>query len=205
MPPRDRTRGFTLLELLVAVAVFAVVAALATGGLRTVLDAEARTAERAEQVRSISMMFSLLERDLRHAVEVRTRDVRGERRPIMEVRSTDEGMEAYWVRMSGAGGRALQGVIWRFSEEEGVERITWAPVDADRKAGGDRRRFVDALEPPEDDARWIQAHRRPADVGGDRENGGEGSLNRLPALVELNLTLEPVGSVGRMMVVGGSQ
>jgi general secretion pathway protein J len=43
----NRVRGFTLLELLIAVAVFAVVSALAYGGLQAVLSADGQTRLRA--------------------------------------------------------------------------------------------------------------------------------------------------------------
>jgi len=69
-----RTRGFSLIELLVALAVFAALAAAAYGGLAQIAatrDALAKQQDRfAEVVRAVSM----LERDLRQAI---SRPVRG--------------------------------------------------------------------------------------------------------------------------------
>lgn len=65
-----RARGFSLLEVLVASAVFAVVAALAWGGLETVARQARVLDEETQQWRQLQRTLSLLERDLRQALPV---------------------------------------------------------------------------------------------------------------------------------------
>lgn len=65
-----RARGFSLLEVLVATAVFAVVAALAWGGLETVARQARVLDEETQQWRQLQRTLSLLERDLRQALPV---------------------------------------------------------------------------------------------------------------------------------------
>ena len=63
-PARPRARGFTLLELLVAVGVLAVVALLAWRGLDALIVARDRLQPMAGETRALLALFGQLERDL---------------------------------------------------------------------------------------------------------------------------------------------
>ena len=69
--------GFTLLELLVALMVFAVLAAMAYGGLSTVLRGRERIEQATAQLGGLQMLFRLLERDLAQTLPRGYRDSLG--------------------------------------------------------------------------------------------------------------------------------
>lgn len=59
-----RTRGFTLLEVLIAVAVFAVVGVMAYGGLQAVLAQQAIARDNADRFRELQFAMQQVSRDL---------------------------------------------------------------------------------------------------------------------------------------------
>lgn len=73
-----RQRGFTLLELLIAMAIFAIMAVMAYGGLKTVLDTRQATSERATELRQLQQTLQLLQEDLLQALSRSIRDELGD-------------------------------------------------------------------------------------------------------------------------------
>jgi general secretion pathway protein J len=67
-------RGFSLIELLIALAVFATMAALAYGGLDSVARTRAELGRQQDAFRDLMRGVGLIERDLRQAI---SRPVRG--------------------------------------------------------------------------------------------------------------------------------
>jgi general secretion pathway protein J len=73
-PPRglpSATRGFTLLELLIAAALLAVLAVLSWRGLDSVLVARERIVATSDELRSLTMAFAQMDEDLRRSWPVR--------------------------------------------------------------------------------------------------------------------------------------
>jgi general secretion pathway protein J len=81
---RLSARGFSLIELLVALAVFAAMAAAAYGGLSEIARARGALAERQDRFADVVRAVSRLERDLRQAVSRPVRgNARGEQLPAL--------------------------------------------------------------------------------------------------------------------------
>ncbi len=68
MPLYPQRRGFTLLEVLIAVAIVAVIALLGYRALAALSDAETRLAGEATRWRTLDLFFARLEGDMRQAV-----------------------------------------------------------------------------------------------------------------------------------------
>lgn len=88
---KRRNGGFTLIELVVALAIFAVLSALVYSGLRTVLDARSHTDRQAARLAQLQTMFTLLERDVEQAVARRARDELGGILPAMRATASRYG------------------------------------------------------------------------------------------------------------------
>ncbi|MGB9430218.1 MAG: type II secretion system minor pseudopilin GspJ [Gammaproteobacteria bacterium] len=72
-----RIRGFTLVELLVAVAIFAVVAALAYGGLDSVISQREQTTGVMNRLRTVQQAISIMTRDFSQLDPRQVRDPLG--------------------------------------------------------------------------------------------------------------------------------
>lgn len=84
MRERATQRGFTLLEVLVAVLLFAVASALAYGGLRSLVRAQEHSAEVAARLGRLQFAVGLIERDVASAALRAVRDNYGAPRPMLE-------------------------------------------------------------------------------------------------------------------------
>ncbi|MBT8446668.1 MAG: type II secretion system minor pseudopilin GspJ [Gammaproteobacteria bacterium] len=72
-----RTGGFTLIELVVALGIFAVMSSIAFGAIRTVINTRAAVSESNQQFAMVQMFFSYMEEDLENALERAVRDELG--------------------------------------------------------------------------------------------------------------------------------
>lgn len=75
--------GFTLLELLIAMAIFGILAVMAYSGLNQVLIAKERTDAQALRLTEIQRTFSLLEQDIEQTVSREIRDAYGDPQPAL--------------------------------------------------------------------------------------------------------------------------
>lgn len=125
---RKRQGGFTLLEMLIAMAVFAVMSMVAYQGLRAVLDADHITREQAQRLADLQVTLSVLERDLAQVVDVRVRDEFGDPLPPLRLRAGGEHQLLELVRAGAGGDQRLRRTAWQITER-GLERRLWPGVD----------------------------------------------------------------------------
>lgn len=202
-------KGFTLLELLIAVAVFAVVSAVAYGGLQAVMNADGQTRLRGEILAELQVALAVLERDLRQIVPIEPRDRFGDRQPALRFSPLATDPELGLVRAGSGGIDRLRKVGWRVTEE-GLERRLWEVIDAaDDREPISRvflatRQTAEGIEPVRMELRFV--------VPGPR---GEEILDswpplrptnparELPALVEIILEVPGLGRVERHLALPG--
>lgn len=110
--------GFTLVEMLIALALFAIIAVGALGLLRFSVDAELASRDKTESIASARRFLSVWTADLAQAVPRPSRDRSGAPRPAFEanadgvmVRFTRSG----WDNVDGAPRPGLQKVEYRIT------------------------------------------------------------------------------------------
>lgn len=187
--------GFTLLELLIAISVFAVVAAVAYGGLRTVLESKQLLDARLQTLARLQSTFSMLRRDIEQAVMRAVRDEGGTPLPPFSGNARDSELLAFtragWSNPRGIKRSTLQRVAYRWQDSI-LRRVSWGVLDRVDDAdvvdvpllGGVeamRLRFQDA------NRQWHTAW--PPEQQTDAE---------LPRAVELVLMLEGKGELSRL-------
>lgn len=137
LPKKHRQKGFTLLELLVALAIFAVVSAMAYGGLNAVLRAKSGNDEHNLRMRQLQKAFSIIERDVEQAVLRSVRDNYGETKGAMI--SADYGEYRFLLTRHGwnnpfASGKRVRSYLQRVAyqlEDQQLKRIYWFDLDRD--------------------------------------------------------------------------
>lgn len=178
-PSTDKgQRGFTLVEMLVALSLFAAIAAMGVGLLRSSVDTQDAVQTRLKAMGGINRLRAVMANDLAQAVQRPTRGPAGEGVPAFV------GSETGFAFVH-AGAPALDG-----SPRPNVERVAYALT------GGEWRR---AVQPMLDGAAPGDGDRLAGEVTGAQiryrdEQGNWGAVwssepgNRLPRAVEVRLT-----------------
>ena len=111
-----RTRGFTLLELLIAVSLLSVLAVLSWRGMESVLRGRDAIVERSDDLRSLTIAMSQMEEDLRRTWPVRLLDLPV---PAVGFLADDDRIPpalALLRETSGEGPSQVQQVVWRLRQ-----------------------------------------------------------------------------------------
>ena len=108
-------RGFTLLEVIIAIAIFALVSAMAYSGLANVLRSSERVEAERNTWRAFSMLFLRMEDDLAQARPRTIRDVNGAVLNAMQGQATDTRALGAPALEFTRGGIFLPPLRWHFS------------------------------------------------------------------------------------------
>ena len=124
--------GFTLLELLVALSIFAVLALLAYGGLTGMLNTRAQSDERAEALRELQLAYRTLARDVEQWVPRRVRDEFGQDQPSLsaglDIGAALELTHGGWRNPAEQPRSTLQRVAYSL-QDDALVRSTWLNLD----------------------------------------------------------------------------
>jgi general secretion pathway protein J len=142
-----RQSGFTLLELLVAVAIFAVVGAMAYSGLYQVLLQQEGTAERSERLADLQKAYRILQRDLEQVIDRGIRNEFGENVDALVGGSGFNGVEfsrAGYANPAGFLRSQIQRVAY-VPDQDVLLRRTWRVLDRAQDSHPDEEVLVEGL------------------------------------------------------------
>ncbi len=197
----SRAHGFTLVEVLVALAVFAVVSVMSFGGLMLLMENRDQVRDHGERLAAIQTAVSILERDLQQAVARPVRDPLGDRR--VALLSGDlaalEFTRAGRSNPLGVRRSELERVAWRIRDGS-LERLAWLVLDQQPDPPRRDRTLLDDAEAIEldfmdDNGQW-QSTWPPAGAAGDP--------TALPRAVRLSVELGDLGRITRVVSLVGA-
>ena len=142
-------RGFTLVEVLIALAITAFVAAVAYTSLSTVITGVESARASAGRTHDINRAFMLLSRDLRHFVQRPVRDEFGDSEPALAggkaARFALSFTRAGWHNPNGLPRSHLQRVNYRF-EDRALWRESYPVLDRAGDTEGRSVRLLDGVD-----------------------------------------------------------
>ena len=92
MNKKLRAQGFTLMEVLLALFIFAIVMTMIAGGFNVAMRAEQQVAEASKQLKVIQLAETIITRDLEQIIQRPIRDENGELQPAFIFAPLDENM-----------------------------------------------------------------------------------------------------------------
>jgi len=143
---RSAEHGFTLVELMIALLIFGMLAAGGVALLSFSVQAQASARERLDDVAAIRRLGAMLTADLAQAVPRTTRSATGDRIPAFQGGTGDAALpllaftRAGWSNGAGAPRPTLQKVEYRLVDGR-LERVAFAMLD-----GGEARAAATLFE-----------------------------------------------------------
>lgn len=195
-------KGFTLIEVLIAMMIFAVLSVLAYGGLQQVINNREQTADSLLRLKDLQISMSKIYRDLTQITARQARDEQGSRLSSLKAAQGDELLIQLtrngWRNPAKTNRGHLQRVAYRIDEDRLI-RISWPYVDRALDGQAVETVLIDNIkdvklrflsEQNEWHTSWPSLNAAPDDAS-------------LPVAIEFTLQMEDWGDIIRIMRTTG--
>lgn len=220
MSPK-RERGFTLLEILIALFIFTIVALIMTKSLHSTLTTQEATEQVAEQLAATQTALLLLSRDLEQALERPISDQEGRLEgPFLGTRSSLTLTHGGFANPDGGlQSSSLQRTRYRFEKDQLI-RDTWDQLDQAPRVLPHRRILLSGIKelsfsyldgknvfqpfwPPDGESYKAPVLRQQASTPVDKavETLQGVFAAKLPRAVEIRLTLQHGGQLQQIYLL----
>jgi len=143
-----RQQGFTLLELLVSLSIFALIGAMAYGGLQQVLEQQQATEEQSQQLADLQKSYRIMQRDLEQLINRSVRNQFGDSIDALVGGSGYDGVEfsrAGHANPAGFLRSDLQRIAY-VPDQDTLIRRTWRVLDRAQDSLPDEEVLVEGMQ-----------------------------------------------------------
>ena len=191
--------GFTLLELLVAITIFAIITTIAYGGLQTVLNSRDRITEQSEQLAELQLAFTIISRDIQQSVPRPVRDEFGTPVQALFSGASEQLLELTHngaINLLDQNRSDLQRISYSLKDEQ-LTRNVWPTLDRSQSEDTQEMVLLKKVQNIEirlldEDGEWKQ----------EWENADAEIM--MPVAMEINIELENWGVIKRVLQIPGS-
>jgi general secretion pathway protein J len=190
-----RMRGFTLLELLVAVAIFALTGAMAYTGLQQVLDQQDSTEQQAQRLSDLQKAYRIMQRDLE---QLAVRGIRNEFGDSVAALVGGSGFAGVEFSRTGYANPAgfLRSDIQRVAyvpDQTTLLRRTWRVLDRSQDSLPDEQVLVEGMS--RFGLRFLDATDTWQETWPPQQAQLAGTVNSddLPRAIEVSVELDDMG------------
>lgn len=198
--PFQRQQGFTLIEIILAVGIFAVVSALAYGGLNTVLRSAHKTETAAKELQHLQLAMSMVQQDFSQITNRPVRNEYGEREGAVVSPGTFSRLITFtrrgWKNPAKRPRSTLQRVAYLLEENQLI-REYWPQLDAAPGVETIKLPLLDGVEEVrfrflDKDERW---HEQWPPLSATEK------ILEPPIAIEITLDTEQWGSIPRLFAL----
>lgn len=138
--------GFTLIEILIALFIFVILAMIIAAGLSTIMQTQERIRQRTEQFGQLQMALTLLQRDIEQAINRPIIDATGQTKPAFELNTNSlEFTHTGYLNPAAVQKRStLQRVAYEVNGRQ-LLRKTWQALDRVALSTADQRAILDNI------------------------------------------------------------
>lgn len=196
-----KQKGFTLLELMIASIIFAIMAMMAYGGLDNVLDNSESSQLALQRLRQVQQTVSVLNRDLSQIMPRTIRDEYGNTQPYLSAGNNIDSLIEFTrggrVNPASLLRSSLLRVAYRFDDEKLV-RLQWQQLDRAQGIEPKQTTLIDNIENVtlrflDEEGEWREQWPPLNAAAGETPT----TANR-PAAIEVVLQLKDWGDIRRL-------
>ena len=208
-----KQQGFTLLELLIASIIFALMAVMAYGGLANVMDSSEISKSALQRLKQLQQTVSVLDRDLSQIVSRPIRDEYGNEQAALSAGSNVDNLIEFTRGGQSSPPALLRSslvrVAYRFDEDKLV-RLRWPQLDRSPNMEAKQSILIDNLENVsirfldqnnEWQQQWPPLNASSAEPVIDAEGNPVATPTVQPSAIEIILTLSDWGDIRRLYAI----
>ncbi|HEY9201512.1 MAG TPA: type II secretion system minor pseudopilin GspJ [Gammaproteobacteria bacterium] len=196
------SRGFTLIEVVIAMAIFAILSALAYSGLQSVIDSKSHTEAGLERLQAVQMSMLTLSNDLQQIAPRAAQDALGGNLHKLSTQSSEylvEFTRSGWRNPAESPRSSLQRVAYKLDEDRLI-RIYWSHVDRADEERRVERVLIDNIESLQlrflnEQQEWTEDWPEAAVLTSSNESP-------VPLAIEATLDTHDWGEITRLLRVG---